>query len=505
MTAPNGPILFNSSSGNDAAASGLGPDPAETGSGADLDATSTVDLSADSPDLSGVSSGDLLWVDTSSGRQFSIIASVDNTAKTVTCDDAFTVTETGKTWAIGGKRASIGSNSSRTLFAASGGAKPGWTMRLQSGYTETLTSRILMKCAGDVTGRIVLEGDPNAAVQPVITKSNSDQLIVVQSDYCTLRNFEAKSTDSTASTQNSALETTALSSCVLFEKIKANDTNLYNGLHISSADRPFGVLVLECQISNVQNVGILIQDRGAQVVNCVVSDCGSHGIYVDYTTQLGISILGCLCADNGGSGIAFGQNNDSIAGRSTVMVVDNLSANNTDDGILLETNNDQIGLYRVRKNILAANGRYGLNCSASSITTTDIVTIGWGRNAFYLNTSGHRNNVNAGPNDIPLTADPFLWSKTLSGVSWVASSKTLTKVGAFSDVTTGQKINITAGTGVTETGLYEIASVDSADQITLAESIAASDAADIETEPCFNINNDPGGGALLRAATVVMP
>lgn len=62
MTAPNGPILFNSSTGSDSTSSGLGPSSAVIGSSAELDGTSTVDVSYDGMDLSGISAGDLLFV-----------------------------------------------------------------------------------------------------------------------------------------------------------------------------------------------------------------------------------------------------------------------------------------------------------------------------------------------------------------------------------------------------------------------------------------------------------
>jgi hypothetical protein len=115
-TALNSSIVFNSSTGSDTAASGCGPGTAVTGTGASLNATTTVDLSADTPDLSGVSVGDLLWVQTSSGRQFSPVATVDDGTDTITVDDAFTVTESSRTWAIGGKRSTIDNADSRQLF-----------------------------------------------------------------------------------------------------------------------------------------------------------------------------------------------------------------------------------------------------------------------------------------------------------------------------------------------------------------------------------------------------
>ena len=102
-------IIVNSS-GSDTAASGCGPATAVYGTGASITSGSTtIDLSVDSPDLSGVAADDLLWVDASSGRQFTRILSVDNVSKTVTTtsNNLYSVTESGKNWGIGGKRATL--------------------------------------------------------------------------------------------------------------------------------------------------------------------------------------------------------------------------------------------------------------------------------------------------------------------------------------------------------------------------------------------------------------
>ena len=113
MTAPNGAIVFNNSTGvgSDTTASGLGASNVY-GSGASTTGSSTVVTGIDT---TGVSSGDLLWVQSSSGRQFSIIATVDSSTQ-VTCDDVFANTESGRTWAIGGKRATFDNSDSRRLF-----------------------------------------------------------------------------------------------------------------------------------------------------------------------------------------------------------------------------------------------------------------------------------------------------------------------------------------------------------------------------------------------------
>lgn len=112
MTTPNGAIVFNATSGSDTQASGLGPATALYGSGATTDGTAVVTGIT----TAGVTAGDLLWVQTSSGRQFSVIASVDSGTQ-VTCDDALSV-GLGQTWAIGGKRATFDNADSRVLFSS---------------------------------------------------------------------------------------------------------------------------------------------------------------------------------------------------------------------------------------------------------------------------------------------------------------------------------------------------------------------------------------------------
>src|SRR3954470_959504 len=98
-------IAINSGTGSDTAASGAGPATALSGTGAATAASTTVTLLTDNPDLSGVATDGsaVIWVGSSSGRQFAKITGVNNTAgvKTVTVSDAFANTESGKNWGIG--------------------------------------------------------------------------------------------------------------------------------------------------------------------------------------------------------------------------------------------------------------------------------------------------------------------------------------------------------------------------------------------------------------------
>ena len=136
MTTPNAAIKFNNSTGSDTQSSGLGPAVAVYGSGASTTGASAVVTGIST---TGVSAGDLLWVQSSSGRQFSIIASVDSSTQ-VTCDDVFANTESGRTWAIGGKRATFDNSASRRLFSDDCAA--GFVIETETDQSLTSTNTI---------------------------------------------------------------------------------------------------------------------------------------------------------------------------------------------------------------------------------------------------------------------------------------------------------------------------------------------------------------------------
>lgn len=109
-------FVFNSSTGSDTAASGAGPATALTGSNASFSG-SVITLDG-SPDLSAVATDGThaIYLLTSTGRKFFDITAKDNVAKTVTVGNAPAGTSTGRTWAIGGKRATFNETNSRQLF-----------------------------------------------------------------------------------------------------------------------------------------------------------------------------------------------------------------------------------------------------------------------------------------------------------------------------------------------------------------------------------------------------
>ncbi len=139
MTLPNGNVILNSSTGSDTQSSGLGPSTAVYGSNASITLDSNVVTGIDT---TGVTAGDLLWVQSSVGRQFIIIASVDS-ATQVTCDENFNVTESGRTWAIGGKRATLDNADLSTIYGTYPYNHPDRELWIELETDQTITSAIV--------------------------------------------------------------------------------------------------------------------------------------------------------------------------------------------------------------------------------------------------------------------------------------------------------------------------------------------------------------------------
>ena len=175
----------------DSAASGVGPSTAISGTNASLNATSTVTVAG--ADLSGVSAGDLFWVDTTSGRQFSPIASVDDGADTVTCDDAFSVTESSRNYGIGGKRNSFDNANSAKMWEADW--KPGWIVETET--DQNITGTLDVQVGGSVTGGgyVTMRGDTEH--RTISINTNAFNLQIHNVPYVRIRNLKFVQTHAT--------------------------------------------------------------------------------------------------------------------------------------------------------------------------------------------------------------------------------------------------------------------------------------------------------------------
>lgn len=411
MTAPNGPILIDSTDGSasDSAASGLGPATAVSGTGGATDGTSTVDLSADTPDLSGVSSGDLLWIATTSGRQFSIIASVDDGADTVTCDDAFSTTEGSLNWGIGGVRATMLSNTdSRKLISSD--IKAGWIVEMQDGHDETIniSGGVRLGAAGDTTdGPVVIRGVQGWTTRPKITQQAGEDSPVMEPDTDGHTHFVDFEVVPENNIGQSPLGGQA-PRCV-WRRIKcvSNGTNEYENAIYRMRD---GTILTECEFEGMSGDGVVAEGSnrgGFKITGCHIYNCTGDGIALEGNTY-GCLIEDNVIRDNGGKGITIGTRNADAA--STDIIKGNVIHSNTSDGIEFQDLNNGLGSAVIENNVITENGGYGINFSNVSATAKalDAYGVQVRNNAYRNNTSGKHNPSGLNVHDeVTLTADPY--------------------------------------------------------------------------------------------------
>lgn len=419
-------LLVNSASGSDTAASGAGPSTALTGTGASTDvAGTTVTLDAGT-NLSGVAtngSAVIYMNNTTAGqRRFAKItgsAGSGGATPTVTVAEAFTGSLSGKTWAIGGKRASIGASSSKVLFdnnSAAGDAMPGWIVELQSAHSETIAATFDCRRSGSNSlGPIVLRGESGAATKPLLTFSNNGNAIVSRGTGQTFRDFELRNSNATKTASVGIVGATGAQFAAIGITVAHSTNKFWKGIGPGNG----ACAVIGCEVGYCANVGIDQTDGSSAIVRgSYVHDNGSHGISsASGGTGVSTEIVGNIVVSNAGDGFR-----STIGGFSTTPVLvtnvrGNTFANNASDGIEL-TGSLGTAPYlhlSIVNNLITGNGGYGTNLSnasanAAALTFYDAILQS---NAYYNNTSGATNPsgldaAGVGFGTVTLTADPFV-------------------------------------------------------------------------------------------------
>jgi len=355
------------------------------GTGASTDGTTTVDLSVDTPDLSGVSAGDLMWVQASSGYQYSVIASVDDGADTVTCDETFTNTEGSLTWAIGGKRKTL--EGSARLFSD----WVGWTVELSDGYTETLTQSLDLARSGLTTVYNRIKAVDGYATKPVLTWTNNGYGIWAKYYYPLLR-LEDLDLRNTSVSKTSAIAIRLNTGSIVVRNVDINHaTDNFDDCVFADS---FGTTVFEnCNFSPITN-GIY---GATNTTRLYVENCsfisGVRGIYANGGNYKEMELNRCIFS---------GQTTSCVESTSGDFVcafsVDSCVFHDSTDGIKFNHHNPIF----VRRSIFVDMGGYGVNFyGTENLEHLRVVDC-----AFLNSVSG---NVTGGSNigGVQLTADPF--------------------------------------------------------------------------------------------------
>lgn len=387
MTVPNGPILFNSSTGNDSTASGLGPSVAVVGSSAELDGTSTVDVSYDGVSLSSISAGDLLFCSTSSGRQFSVIASVDTLNETITTDDAWP-TESGVAWAVGGKRATL-ENSKQLLRDSFTGGKP--ELHLE---TDQTTSTSFYATTASPMSATIRSSD---GTQRTITQTSSDYIF--KGGNYTLQDIKLVCTNATP-----AVSLLRWENATGYSSITATKCHFAGGAQtLNSGGGSYGLRVrmMACEVSGFtsNNGAIFAQGFGGTNKSEVHADfCYFHDNLRDIgSTSTGnttiLTFVNCIFdgTNSGGWAIAIGRANYT---QTIGCVFYNYPSGAWYFNVQAP--------YHIRNCIFVncgtAIGAYG---SLTHRGNSDF-------SYFYNNTNNYSDYATNQDNDVELTADPFI-------------------------------------------------------------------------------------------------
>lgn len=418
-------ITFNSSTGSDTQASGAGPATALFGTGAALASNTSIDLSADAPTLTGVDITGLatIWVATSSGRQHFKITNVNNTTKIVTVDDAAAVTESGRTWGIGGKRATWDAASSRRLFTND--AKAGWTIQTETNQAITSTTINCNSAIGDMNsarGPITVKGTITAKASRVVisTVGNINILTASQNNWM-FRNMLFSCSSGTKTNNTGITQTNNSRGIVVQNCGNLEATPCYNGFFRGTSGFHSATIV-DCEWDGCVAVGISAFSGGGSTVaidSCSVSRNGGDGIYLN--SQAAFSVTNCFICDNVGDGIDL-EASFSVDDYGPRVIAHNTFDDNGESAIDWDNNPDMFGGVCIHSNFFTNNTGTAVIAPSTSGTTTNNMAVGLFDYNVYFGNGGTVSNITLGANDLTAVDPDYVdaasndWTPQAAGV-----------------------------------------------------------------------------------------
>lgn len=335
------------------------------------------------PDLTNVTTDgtSVLWMQTSTGRQFFTINAKDNGADTVTLDDAPAGTTTGRTWGIGGKRQTIDETNSRLLFTAD--LKASWIVSIEyTGTNYTVSSNIAC-----VTQNYTIRGN-DAANLTCLEATHNGTLMTMPSNGAYvgfIQNLKFINTNVTKSS-GYGLDVNNWQGNIVncqFGSYTASEA-LYQGIHFTES-----AYMLGCDVVNCESTGVSLGSLSAVLDTCYICDNGLHGISGNEGPA---RFMNCIIADNAQHGLV----GDALVPRALHNCT---FEGNGSDGLRITYGAAGAAPLSLVGNIFSNNGGYG-----ADVVTATGVNIMIRNNNYYNNTSGARNNVPTGTDDT--TLDP---------------------------------------------------------------------------------------------------
>lgn len=386
-------ILFDSGTGSDTAASGAGPATAKTGTAAATHANTTVNITDGGVDLSSVATDGsaALWVLSSSGRQFSGITNITGSVGnwTVTVANAYANTESGKTWAIGGKRATFDNTNSRTVFSD---AVDNWI--IQTATTQNITgSAITLSATGSATGYITVQGDSVSTQRLLSQSANAAIFSVTNTAFLIFKNLQWQNTNVTKTSADGLIHTGQVQ--LYFQNCNFGDAT--NQLHcgVNRSSSPSYWIFVDCAIHDCTSVGInSAASTGAlYLYGCDVLSNAGGGISFSGATGTGsfdFSLINCLICKNTGVGASYAGTGGVIVTRCTIDA-------NTSDNVQLSGAFCQLVADSTN---FTTGGGYGLNATSAPGTIPIFLNYNNYGTGGTANTSGALHNLTSGASDL---------------------------------------------------------------------------------------------------------
>jgi hypothetical protein len=393
-------ILFNTTTGSDTTASGAGPSIAVSGTASahTNGINQSTILFTNNPNLSGISTDGsaVLWLKTSSGRQFTIITAVNNSSKTVTVADLFNIPSgSAVNWAIGGKRATWSNTDSRKLFSD---VKNGWTVETET--NQTLSSTAIMLSASQTgSSPIVVRGSTEHVT---LTKNNTSAHFEFSSLVSGIWTFEKLRFLNTSLNVGTAFST-GVSTLTIKNCIFGSSTNKLNRVinYSGGGDLRF----MDCEISTA-SIAILLHTSGSRtmdIIGCWIHDCeGAASSVIDIQSSSTIpttwNIKDCIFDNIAGNAISISS---STASTQLMGNIQNCTFDGCAVGLKLN------GVY---SKLCLLNNIFSNNTTAiNAVAGQEAFTFGIDYNNFY-NNGTDRVNFPIGPNDTVL--DPQYVNRT---------------------------------------------------------------------------------------------
>jgi hypothetical protein len=406
-------VKYDATNGSDTAASGAGPTTAVTGTnaysgdGAGGGTQTEINVSGDSPDLSGIATDGsaVLWLNTSSGdRHLFKITGVNDGTDIITIEaapDNGISSGAAVSWAVGGERKTLENDSSNGDY---NDWQAGWTIELQGdGSNYDVTSNINL--SGDITdGFLTIRSENPGTVQPVLRTTSGSTNAFEFGEYTKIDGLKIVNTQSPHYVVLVTLNGyTRLSRCEV--------DGASGAVQVESG----GPVIEDCRISTSDgsSSAVYFNHRGvALIARTVIPDTAGTGISLAsaYAHRgSAVFIEDCVIYGSGGVGIHGSSwfTTESSSLDHNQLVIHNCTLYDCgSDGIALNGSNFGQHSVIIKNNVIAGCAAYGLNVSA---TVEPLVTADY--NHYHNNTSGNYNS-SRGQGDNDTTGDPLFTSTT---------------------------------------------------------------------------------------------